>query len=105
TPNPATVSESAGTLTFTITRSGGTPAEAIYASTLQSEGYVNNSDYTGILNQAVTFTSGQLTRTVAVTILNDSTVESSETFALIVQRNSTDPNTTYLAKRTFTISD
>src|SRR5437867_3050214 len=105
TPNPATVSESAGTLTFTITRSGSFPAETIYASTTQTEGYSNSSDYTGIANQSVTFTSGQTTRTVTVTILNDSTVESSETFGFIVQRNTSDPVTTYLAKSTFTITD
>jgi pimeloyl-ACP methyl ester carboxylesterase len=105
TPAPATVGESAGTLTFTITRSGGTPAETIYASTTQTEGYSNSSDYTGIANQSVTFTSGQTTRTVSVTILNDSTVESSETFGFIVQRNTSDPVTTYLDKSTFTITD
>ena len=105
TPNPATVGEAAGSITFTITRSGGTPAETIYASTLQTEGFVNNSDYVGFVNQLVTFTSGQVSKTVTLTILDDTTVESSETFALIVQRNSTDPNTTYLAKTTFTITD
>jgi len=105
TPNPATVSEGAGTLTFTITRSGGTPAETIYASTTQTEGYANNSDYIGFVNQTVSFTSGQTTRTVTVTILNDTTVESSETFGFIVQRNASDPITTYLAKSTFTITD
>ena len=105
TPNPATVAEGAGTLTFTITRSGGTPAETIYASTMQSEGSVNNSDYTGVSNQVVSFTSGQLTRTVTVTINDDSTVETSETFALIVQRNANDLPSVYLAKSTFTITD
>ena len=105
TPNPATVDESAGSLTFTITRSGGTPAETIYASTTTTEGYANNGDYTGIPNQAVSFTSGQTTRTVTVTINNDSTEESSETFGFIVQRNASDPVSTYLAKSTFTIID
>ena len=59
TPNPATVDEGAGTLTFTVTRSGGTPAETIYASTTQTEGSANSSDYTGFVNQSVTFTAGQ----------------------------------------------
>src|SRR6185437_14149879 len=104
TPNPPTVSESAGSVTFTIARSGGTlPAETIYASTTQGEGYSNNSDYTDILNQSVSFTSGQITRDVTVTILDDSTVEANETFGFIVQRNTSDPITTYLAKSTFTI--
>ena len=105
TPNPATVSESVGSFTFTITRSGGTPAETIYASTTTTEGYSNGSDYTGIANQSVTFTSGQVSKTVTVTINNDTAVETSETFGFIVQRNSSDPVSTYLAKSTFTITD
>src|SRR5258706_548582 len=91
TPKPGTVSEGAGTITFTITRSGSFPAETIYASTTQTEGYSNSNDYTGIANQAVTFTAGQVSKTVSVTILNDTTVENNETFGFIVQRNTTDP--------------
>src|SRR5690242_10999216 len=102
-PNPATISEGAGPLSFTITRSGTLPAETVYASTTQTEGYSNSGDYTGILNQSVTFSSGQTTRTVTVTILNDTTPESNETFGFIVQRNTSDPVTVYLAKTTFTI--
>ena len=71
-----------GTVTFTITRSGGLPAETVYFTTTQTEGYVNSGDYNGILNQAVTFTSGQATRTVTVTILDDTTVEPTETFGV-----------------------
>ena len=104
-PNPATVSEGDGTITFTITRSGATPAETIYASTLHTEGSVNNGDYAGFVNQAVIFASGHTTLTIAIPILNDTTVENSENFALIVQRYPSDPNTTYLAKSTFTIND
>ena len=103
--NAATVSEGAGSLTFTVTRSGGLPAETIYASTLQDQGYTNSGDYTGLANQNVVFALNQTTATVTVAITNDTTVESNETFALIVQRNSTDPLSTYLAKSTFTITD
>ena len=109
TPNPATVSEGAGTLTFTITRSGGTPAETIYASTLNgaANGYtVNNGDYaTDVSNLAVVFNAGQLTRTVQVTILNDTTFETSETFGFIVKKNASDPITMFLDSSTFTITD
>ena len=105
TPNPATVDEAAGSLTFTITRSGGTPAETIYASTTTAEGSLNNGDYTGIANQSVTFSSGQTSRTVSVSITNDSVVESSETFGFIVQRNTGDPVSTYLAKSSYSIVD
>jgi hypothetical protein len=105
TPNLATVNENAGSLTFTITRSGGLPAETLYASTTQTEGSSNVSDYSGIDSQAVSFTSGQTTRTVTVTILDDTTTENNETFGFIVQRLGTEPASTYLAKSTFTISD
>jgi uncharacterized protein YggU (UPF0235/DUF167 family) len=103
-----TVDESAGTIAFTITRSGSFPAESIYASTVQgsANGYeINSGDYTGLLNQVVTFTSGQTSRTVTVSIANDTAVEANETFGLIVQRNTTDALTTYLAKRDWTIED
>jgi lysozyme len=105
TPNPATVSEGAGTLTFAINRFGGMPEEIIYGSSLQTEGYVNGGDYTGILNQPITFASGQASKTVVVAIVDDSTVEAKEKFAFIIQRNASDPNTTYLAKSTFFITD
>ena len=35
TPNPATVNEGSGSLSYTVTRSGSLPAETLFASTLQ----------------------------------------------------------------------
>ncbi len=35
-PNPATVNENAGSVSFTLTRTGTFPAETLYASTTQS---------------------------------------------------------------------
>src|SRR5205814_2020993 len=99
------VSEGAGTLNLTVTRSGGLPAETVYATTLQDQGYSNNSDYTGFINQNVVFGVNQTQATVAVSIINDSVVENNESFSLIVQRNASDPNSTYLAKDVFTIVD
>ena len=104
-PNPGSVGEGAGSLSFTVTRSGGLPSETIYASTTQTEGYSNNGDYTGFVNQNVAFALNQTQATVSVWITDDTSVESSETFGLIVQRNASDPITTYLAKTTFTIID
>ena len=104
-PGSTTVNENAGTVTFTVTRSGGTPAETLFVSTSTGEGSANNGDYTGKLNEQLTFTSGQTSNTVTVSITNDSVAESSETFGLLVQRNSSDPVTTFLAKSTFTIAD
>lgn len=68
TPNPATVNEAAGTLSFTVTRSGGLPAEAIFASTTQTEGFTNCGDYTGITNQNVVFGLNQTQARVTVSI-------------------------------------
>jgi hypothetical protein len=106
TPASTTVNENAGTVTFTVTRSGTTfPAETLFVSTSTGEGSANNGDYTGKLNEQLAFTSGQTSKTVTVSITNDSVVESSETFGLLVQRNSSDPVSTFLAKATFTIAD
>src|SRR2546423_5576548 len=69
------------------------------------EGSANNGDYTGKLNETLSFSSNQTSATVTVSITNDSVVESNETFGLLVQRNSSDPATTFLAKSTFTIAD
>src|ERR1043166_7482293 len=106
--NPNPVNENGGTITFTITRSGTFPAETLFASTLQgsANGYsTNSSDYNGIVNQQVTFASGQTSAQVTISVINDSVVESDETFGFIVQRNSTDPVTTFLGKTNWTIHD
>ena len=103
--NAATVGEGAGTLSFTVTRSGGLPAETIFASTTQNQGSTNNGDYTGLPNQPVVFALNQTQATVTVTIINDTVMGNNETFSLIVQRNASDPIATYLAKTTFAIVD
>jgi hypothetical protein len=104
-PGSVTVNESAGTATFTVTRSGGLPAETIFASTAQTEGSVNDNDYSGLLNTALTFSSGQTSKDVTISITNDTVAETDETFSLIVQRDAADPVSTFLAKSAFTIHD
>jgi Ca2+-binding RTX toxin-like protein len=104
-PNPAGVKEGAGTLSFTVTRSGSFPAETVFASTTTNLGSSNSGDYAGLLNQAVSFATGETSKTVTVSITNDATVESNETFGFIVQRNASDPISTFLASSTFIIAD
>ncbi len=104
-PSSTSASESAGSLTFTVTRSSGSTAQTVYASTAQTEGYANSSDYVGVDNQVLSFFSGQTSKSVTVTITNDSVVEPDETFGLIVQENSSDPASIYLDKATFTIEN
>ena len=86
TPNPASVNEGAGTLTFTITRTVSFPAETIFASTLNgaTNGYATNSgDYaTNVNNLPVVFAAGQTSATVTFSITNDTVVESGGTFRL-----------------------
>ncbi|MEQ1755715.1 MAG: M10 family metallopeptidase C-terminal domain-containing protein, partial [Micropepsaceae bacterium] len=84
-PAATSVSEGVGTATFTVTRSGETPAETVFVSTTAAEGFSNNSDFTAIADQAVTFAAGELTKTVTVAITNDTVFENNETFGLVVQ--------------------
>jgi hypothetical protein len=77
----------------------------VYVSTTVTEGYSNSGDYTSKTNEGLSFSSGQTSKTVTVSITNDSTHENTEKFGLIVQRNSTDATSTYLVKATFTITD
>jgi hypothetical protein len=104
-PDSRSGSESAGSIGFTLSRSSSAGTETVYVSTTQTEGYSNSSDYSSLLNQAFTFNSGELSKTVTINLTNDSVVEPNETFGLIVQAHSTDPITTYLDKSTFTIQN
>ena len=102
-PGTTTVDEAAGTVSFTVTRSGLLPVETVYVSTAQSEGTLNIGDYTGKLNEALSFASGETSKMVTVSITNDTVLESDETFGIVVQQNASDLLNTYLAKSTFTI--
>jgi Ca2+-binding RTX toxin-like protein len=109
--SPSTVVEG-NQVTFTITRSGDKPAETIYFSTLSdgtatfAEGDYATTSGASPSNIAVTFSSGTTSRTVTLNILNDGTSDSGEQFRAIVQRNASDPTTTYLDRSGFvTIND
>jgi Calx-beta domain len=102
------VSENAGSVTFTITRSGSMPAETVYVSTVQgsANGYAaNSSDYTGLINHAVVFGANQTSANVTVIIINDTLPEAEDTFGLLVQRNSNDNLSTFVVKTNWTIID
>lgn len=104
TANPV-VDENAGTVTFQVTRSNTASAQTLYVSTTPDQGFANSGDYTGLLNQTVSFAAGQATATISLKINDDATVESSETFGIILQSLASDPANIYLAKTTFTIKD
>ena len=109
--SPGTVIEG-NQVVFTITRSGDTPAETVYFSTLSTgtatygEGDYATTSGGAPSNIAVNFSSGSTSRTVTLNILNDGVPDSGEQFRAIVQRNTSDPTTTFLAQSAFvTIND
>ncbi len=76
------VSEGAGTLTITVTRTGG--SSGAVSVTIASAGVTATagSDYTTV-NQSVMFNDGESgSKTIEVTILEDDAAESSETFTV-----------------------
>lgn len=87
TPNSTRVSENAGNITFTVTRSGSVPAETIYASTLVDTATSSGGDYTGIVDQAISFSPGQTSATFTVHINDDSAVESQEHFRVMIVKS------------------
>src|SRR5262245_7206813 len=101
TPQNSQVNEGAGSVTFTITRTGSTATETVRFSTTQSFGFSNVGDYTGILNQQFTFTSTVQQHTVNVFINNDSSPEQNEIFGVLLDTTSG----TVLASTSFTIVD
>ena len=105
TPASTTVSENVGNITFTVTRSG-TPltAETLFASTLFDTAS-SPSDYTGIVNQSISFSSGQTSTTFTVHINDDTTVESQEHFRVMIARNTTDGSAQALDISDITITD
>jgi hypothetical protein len=80
--NDVTITEgNAGTsiATFTVTRSGGTAAFDLNYATADGTATAG-SDYVGQPTGAVSFATGDLSKTISVTVNGDTTVEPDETF-------------------------
>jgi Ca2+-binding RTX toxin-like protein len=71
------VNEEAGTMTFTVTRSG-TLTDASSVNFVTSNGTATAADYTGLAG-SVNFAAGETTKTITVAITNDTVVELGET--------------------------
>lgn len=106
-PNP--VSESAGSITLTITRPAGLGAQTLYVSTINgaAHGYAtNNNDYVGLTNLGVFFPAGVTTESVSLHINDLGLTSGTLTFGLLVQSVNTPSLTAdVLASSTFTIKD
>ena len=110
TANALFATESGPPLTFTLTRNGNGAQETVYVSTVDNLGVSNPNDfyYTSLNHFAVTFLAGASSVTVAVAPKDVHLTSGSETFNLVVQKNSTDSTTnasTYLSSVPFTITD
>ena len=75
-------SEGAGTLTFTLTRAGGTGASSVTFQT-QDGTATAGSDYVATTSK-VSFAGGLTTQTVTVSLIDDQDVEGDETFAAVL---------------------
>jgi len=76
-----TVNEGAGTVTITVTRSGGSAANATVNYTTSNGSATAGSDYT-TASGTITFLAGETSKTFTVSILNDAALESLESFNL-----------------------
>ena len=84
TPGSVTRTEGNVSITFTVTRSGDLPAQTIYASTLFDTATSASGDYDPLVNRAVNFSSGETSETFTVSINEDSIVESTEHFRVMI---------------------
>ena len=97
------VHEDAGAVTFTLTRPSDVGSQTVYVSTVASEGYLNDSDYTPKIDEAYVFADGVRTIPVSIAIMPDGTAEQNETFGVIVQETPNPNIDVYVAKSTFTL--
>jgi len=82
------VDESAGFITYTVTRTGATGAATIDFSTGGGSATAG-SDYTAIASQTLTFAAGETSKTVQVAITNDTEAEGNETVGASISGAST----------------
>lgn len=78
---PATINETAGTATYTVTLTGNTslPVSVNYATTNGTA--TSGTDYTST-SGTLTFAVGETSKTITVPILNDHTIESNENYTI-----------------------
>ena len=83
TVNDVTVNEGAGTMTFTVTRTGDATLNSTVAYTTASGTATSGTDFTAA-SGTLTFAPGETTKTITVPITNDAGFEGSETLTVIL---------------------
>jgi hypothetical protein len=105
-PASPVAKEDSGTLTITLTRPEGLPAQTVYASTGRiGGGAQNGGDFVELRNLPVPFAANETVRTISIELLNDSTPEGDERFDLLVKRSPDDNPGSVLFRTDFTIID
>ena len=80
-----TVSEAAGTITFTVTKSGATAVNATVDYAVTPDSAVTPGDYAAglsALSGTLTFLPGETTKTITLNVTNDAVFELTESFAV-----------------------
>jgi ELWxxDGT repeat protein len=106
-PSPAAANENQGALNFTLTRSNNSGAQVVDVSTVQDQGYYNaatgtistNYYYDGLASVPYSFSPGQSSIPVSITLHDRGLTSGSEKFSLDIQSTSG----SNLASTTFTI--
>ena len=78
-----TVDEAAGTITFTVTKTGSTSLPATVSFTTQDGTAIAGSDYSPA-SGTLTFAAGETTKQVTVSITNDAIYEGAQDFNLVI---------------------
>jgi hypothetical protein len=87
--NDVTVDESAGVATFTISLSSAATANVTVSYRTNNAGTaIAPGDFTAVGNTTVTFLPGEISKTISVTIVNDTSVEPSESFNVTLSNQS-----------------
>ena len=100
----ASVDEDAGTVTMDVIRTGGSTGTVTVDFATADNSAVAGSDYTSTSN-TLTFLNGETAKTISVPILDDTTVESSETFMINLSNVSGGANLGSTVSTTVTIND
>jgi Calx-beta domain/Metallo-peptidase family M12B Reprolysin-like len=82
-PATATVSEAGGSVRFTVSRTGTIDAPATVLISTRDVTARAGADYTAV-NVTVSFAAGEASKTVDVAILNDTVIEGTETFGVLL---------------------
>ena len=75
-----TVNESAGTITFTVTKSGSTDVASAVNFAVAPDSATTPADYSGTLSGTLNFAAGVSTQTITLAVANDNVFEGTEQF-------------------------